>query len=156
MEVARADFIAQTEEVTALLRQRLGYYELMARGGVSLFASVERPTRQQWQDYVDGLGLANRFPAMVGLGFAAYVSPGQLSDLQQSMRGSGQGLFEVRPHGPREHYGTILYLEPKNSENLDAIGYDMYSEPVRHAAMEAALDAGLALAADVVRRPGAR
>ena len=142
MASVRADFIAQTEEITTLLRQRLSYFELMARGGVSLFASVERPTRQQWQDYVDGLGLANRFPAMVGLGYAAYVSPGQLSDLQRAMREGGQGLFEVRPHGPREHYGTILYLEPKTSENLDAIGYDMYSEPVRHAAMEAALDSG--------------
>jgi PAS domain S-box-containing protein len=142
MDAAQADFTAQTEQVTALLRQRLGYYELMARGGVSLFASVEQPTRQQWQDYVDGLGLASRFPAMVGLGYAAYVSPGQLADLQRSMRGSGLGLFEVRPHGVREHYGTILFLEPKNSENLDAIGYDMYAEPVRHAAMEAALDTG--------------
>ena len=142
MESAKADFVEQTEQITSLLSQRLGYYELMARGGVSLFASVERPTRQQWQDYVDGLGLASRFPAMVGLGFAAYVSPGQLSDLQRSMREGGQGLFEVRPHGPREHYGTILFLEPKTSENLDAIGYDMYSEPVRHAAMEAALDSG--------------
>jgi len=142
MDAAQADFMAQTDEVTSLLRQRLGYYELMARGGVSLFASVDRPNGQQWQDYVDGLGLANRFPAMVGLGFAAYVSSGQLVDLQRSMRDAGQGLFEVRPHGPREHYGTILFLEPKNSENVDAIGYDMYSEPVRHAAMEAALDSG--------------
>ena len=142
MNAARNDFLAQTEQVTTLLGQRLGYYELMARGGVSLFASVDRPTGQQWQDYVDGLGLANRFPAMVGLGFAAYVSSGQLVDLQRSMRDSGQGLFEVRPRGPREHYGAILYLEPKNSENLDAIGYDMYSEPVRHDAMETALDTG--------------
>ena len=142
MDAARADFIAQADETTPLVRQRLGSFELMARGGVSLFASVERPTRQQWQDYVDGLGLANRFPAIVGLGFAAYVSPGQLSDLQRAMRDEGQGLFEVRPHGPREYYGTILFLEPKTSENLDAIGYDMYSEPVRHEAMEGARDSG--------------
>jgi PAS domain S-box-containing protein len=140
----QADFVASTEETTALLYQRLGYFELVARGGAALFASVVRPSRRQWQDYVDGLNIEQRFPALVGLGFAVYVSPGQLSDLQRLMRDSGQGLFEVRPHGPREHYGAILYLEPGSQENLDAIGYDMFSEPVRHAAMEAAMDTGQA------------
>ena len=139
MRAAEAEFHADTDEITALLKQRLGSYELIARGGVSLFASVARPSRQQWQDYVDGLDIGERFPALVGLGFAIYVSPGQLSDLQRLMRDGGEGLFSVHPHGPREHYGAILYLEPRTAANLAAIGYDMYSEPVRNWAMEAAL-----------------
>ena len=150
MATAQDDFVAHTEEVGALLRQRLSYYELVARGGVSLFASVQRPTRQQWQDYVDGLDLQNRFPALVGLGYAAYLSSGQLTELQQSMRDGGQGLFEISPRGPRDHYGAILFLEPKTQENLDAIGFDMYSEPVRQAAMEAAMDSGQAQLSGVV------
>ena len=142
MAAARAEFISHTEESTALLYQRLGYYELVARGGVSLFASVARPTRRQWQDYVDGLNVGERFPALVGLGFAVYLSPGQLSDMQRLMREGGEGLFEVRPHGPREHYGAILLLEPRTPENIEAVGYDMYSDPVRHAAMDASLQSG--------------
>jgi PAS domain S-box-containing protein len=142
MAAARAEFISHTEESTALLYQRLGYYELVTRGGVSLFASVARPTRRQWQDYVDGLNVGERFPALVGLGFAVYLSPGQLSDMQRLMREGGEGLFEVRPHGPREHYGAILLLEPRTPENIEALGYDMYSDPVRHAAMDASLQSG--------------
>ena len=142
MAAARAEFISHTEESTALLYQRLGYYELVARGGVSLFASVARPTRRQWQDYVDGLNVGERFPALVGLGFAVYLSPGQLSDMQRLMREGGEGLFEIRPHGPREHYGAILLLEPRTPENIEALGYDMYSDPVRHAAMDASLQSG--------------
>ena len=142
IRAAEAEFRADSDEITALLRQRLGSYELITRGGVSLFASVARPSRQQWQDYVDGLDIGKRFPALVGLGFAIHVSPGQLSDLQRLMHDSGEGLFSVHPHGPREHYGAILYLEPRTAANIAAIGYDMYSEPVRHAAMEAALVSG--------------
>ncbi len=142
MRAAEAEFHADTDEITALLKQRLGSYELIARGGVSLFASVARPSRQQWQDYVDGLDIGERFPSLVGLGFAIYVSPGQLSDLQRLMHDGGEGLFSVHPHGPREHYGAILYMEPRTAANLSAIGYDMYSEPVRHWAMEAALVTG--------------
>ena len=150
MAAAKADFVARTEETTALLYQRLGYYELVTRGGVSLFASVARPTRRQWQDYVDGLNVGQRFPALVGLGFAVYLSPGQLGDMQRLMREGGEGLFEVRPRGPREHYGAILFLDPRTPENLDALGYDMYSDPVRHAAMDASLESGQSRMSGVV------
>lgn len=142
MRGAEAEFIARTEEATALLRQRLANYELVARGGVSLFASVARPSRRQWQNYVDGLSLGSRFPSLVGLGYALYATPGELSQLQRMLRDSGEGLFVVHPHGAREHYGAILYVDPKTRENMVAVGYDMYSEPVRHAAMEAARDSG--------------
>ena len=144
LNAARAAFVARTDELTALLRQRLGSYELVTRGGVSLFASVARPSRKQWQDYVDGLNVRERFPAMIGLGFAIYASPGQLSELQSTLRDAGEGLFEVRPHGARANYGAIFYLEPGTAENLAAIGDDMYAEPVRHAAMEEALETGKA------------
>jgi PAS domain S-box-containing protein len=142
LQSAAAEFSARTDEASALLAQRLGNYELVARGGVSLFASVARPSRRQWQDYVDGLNLRTRYPELVGLGFANYATPLQLSDLQRLMRDSGEGLFSVWPHGVRERYGAILYMDPRTRENLATIGYDMFSEPVRHAAMEAARDGG--------------
>ncbi len=142
LAVAEANFVVDCKESVGLLVQQLGAYELVARGGVSLFATVERPSRRQWQDYVDGLDIGHRFPAIAGLGFAVYASPGQLAELQRQIHDNGEGLYGVRPEGLREHYGPILYLEPKTQVNLDAIGYDMYTEPVRHAAMEAALDSG--------------
>lgn len=151
MAAAEADFIANTQQSTALINQQLGRYELVTRGGMSLFASVRRPSRQQWQDYVDGLTIAQHFPAIAGLGFAVYASPGQLSDLQRQLRDNGEGLFGVRPYGPREHYGPILYLEPKTQANLDAIGYDMYAEPVRRTAMDAALESGGARLSGIVQ-----
>ena len=60
MAAAQADFVASTDETTSLLYQRLGYYELVTRGGVALFGTVARPTRQQWKDYVDGLNIGQR------------------------------------------------------------------------------------------------
>ena len=142
MEAARMEFQARADEATALLAQRLGEYELVARGGVSLFASVARPSARQWQDYVDGLTLGQRYPEMVGLGFATYGTPLQVAALQELMRDSGQGLFSVWPRGVRERFGAVLYLEPRTPANVGAIGYDMFSEPVRHEAMEAARDSG--------------
>lgn len=144
VETFKTDFIGHSDEMAALMVRRLDSYELVTRGGVSLVASVARPSRQQWQNYVDGLNLRSRFPAMVGLGFAIYATPGQLSAMQRMLRDSGEGMFTVTPHGVRERYGAVLYLGPRSAENISALGYDMYAQPTRHAAMQAARDTGRA------------
>ncbi|HJW47200.1 MAG TPA: CHASE domain-containing protein [Lysobacter sp.] len=142
LRAAQMKFEARTGEVIERLQRRLVYYELVARGGTSLFASVARPTPRQWADYVDGMNLRSRFPAVIGLGFAGYVSSSRLDDLQIEWRDSGYGQLQVRPHGLRAHYGPILYLEPRTVENVAAVGFDMLSDPTRRLAMQAAMDTG--------------
>ena len=142
LRAAEQEFVAATDEMTELVRQRLSQYELVTRGGVSLFASVARPTPRQWQSYVEGIGIPDRFPAVVGLGFAGYVPNARLGGLQLEWRESGYGLLNIRPRGVRPAYGPVLYMEPRRPENVAAIGFDMYAEPARHAAMDAALESG--------------
>lgn len=139
---AQARFIGQGEEAVSLLRERMGNQEIVLRGAASLFASVQRPTPYQWQAYADGMRLQRQFPAMVGLGYAAYVEQARLPTLQLEWKALGYGQLDVVPHGPRPDYGPIMMLEPRTPQNVAAIGYDMYSQPVRRAAMEAAMQTG--------------
>ena len=142
LAAAKVEFVGRTQEIAEQLKQRVVSYELVAGGGAALFASVNRPTPQQWYGYADGMELARRFPGMVGLGFAGYVSQGRLDELQVEWNQAGWGRLHVRPEGLRQFYGPILYLEPRTPENLAAIGFDMFSEPTRHAAMQQALENG--------------
>ena len=139
---AQEEFIADATEASEAFQQRLANYRLISRGAVSLFASVQKPSAEQWHDYVSGLNVGQQFPSLLGLGFAAYLSRSELQDLQLSERDSGRGFFIIRPSGVRERYGPVTYLEPRTPENIAAIGYDMYAEPVRQAAMIAARDSG--------------
>lgn len=144
LRAAETEFIARTAEITELLRQGMTRYELVARGGVSMFVSVTRPrpTPLQWQAYVDGMDIQRRFPGMVGLGFGGFVSAMRLPELQVEWREAGHGMLEIWPRGQRRDYGPILFLEPKTPANVGAIGFDMYSEPVRRAAMTTAMETG--------------
>lgn len=149
--LAKADFIAEAEDVAGLLQQRLLAYELTVLGGVPLFASVEWPSQAQWQAYVAGLRIGERSLGVLGLGYAAYLAPAELTALQLRQRAAGDGLFEVRPRGVRERYGPIVYLGPSGGAAPIAVGYDMYADPVRRAAMESAItDGGVRLSAPVV------
>src|SRR5690606_14098727 len=96
LRVAEAAFVTRTEEVAELIRQQLVNYELVGGGGTSLFASVERPTPQQWYGYVEGMELSRRFPGMVGLGFAGYLRGSRVGDLQEEWSNAGWGTLNVR------------------------------------------------------------
>ncbi|MBJ6984616.1 CHASE domain-containing protein [Luteimonas sp. MC1750] len=136
--LAEARLAVEAEQVVAGLRQQLLTYELITRGGVSLLAAVDRPSPRQWRNYAEGLDLPRRFPAMLGLCYAAAMSPAQLQDFQLEQRQATRLLFRVDPPGARAEYGPIVLLEPQVVATADAVGFDMLTEPVQAAAMSAA------------------
>ena len=142
LRAAQVEFRAESDEALDRLRERMLQHDLVLRGGVALFGTVAMPSERQWKSYVDAIGIGERFPALVGLGYAPHLAPGELADLQVRERIAGRGLFSIRPRGMRPLYGPILYLEPKSPENLEAMGFDMLSEAHRQEAMLAARDSG--------------
>ncbi|WP_166815942.1 CHASE domain-containing protein [Luteimonas yindakuii] len=140
-DLRKARMAEETTQVLDLMSQRLLAYELSTRGGASLFASVERPTAQQWRSYVDGLQIGRR-AGPNALGYGAYIPGDRLREFQLERRSDGEGLFELHPRGVREAYGPVVYVEPRRPEHDGIDGYDMLSEPVRRGAMEAARDSG--------------
>lgn len=140
-DLRKARMAEETTQVLDLMSQRLLAYELSTRGGASLFASVERPTAQQWRSYVDGLQIGRR-AGPNALGYGAYVPGERLGDFQIQRRADGGGLFELHPRGVRDAYGPVVYIEPRLPEHDGIDGFDMLSEPVRRMAMEAARDSG--------------
>ncbi|MBK5965186.1 hypothetical protein CCR95_14080 [Thiocystis minor] len=139
---AEQRFRFQTQDIEAAIVKRLLTYETALRGGVGLFNASEDVTRQEWHRYVSGLRLQQNFPGIQGLGFSRMLSPDELERHQTEVRAEGFPDYAIRPAGERETYSAILYLEPFDWRNQRAFGYDMFSEPVRRAAMERARDSG--------------
>lgn len=136
--LAETRLAGEAEQVVAGLRQQLLTYELITRGGVSLLAAIDRPGERQWRNYADGLELARRFPAMLGLCYVAAMSPAQLHDYQLERRDTSRELFRIDPPGARPQYGPIVLFEPRTLAGGGVIGFDMLTEPVHAAAMNAA------------------
>jgi len=78
-----------------------------------------------------------------GIGFSQVIPPQQLAAHIAGIRAEGFADYTVRPAGERAIYTSIIYLEPFRDRNLRAFGFDMFSEPVRRAAMEQARDSGV-------------
>ena len=142
-EALSLQFRLDAEAFQTSIEQTMRSYGQELRGGVGLFHASDAVTRDQWRRYVDSKKFTEFAPGMQGLSFnAAIRGPAQLSALEASVAASGIPDFQVNPPGERDFYAPVLFLEPLNDENRRAIGFDIYSEPRRRAAIDTALSSG--------------
>ncbi|AGX88631.1 PAS domain S-box protein [Candidatus Symbiobacter mobilis] len=125
----------------AILR-RMTEYEQVLRGGLGLFLSSDNIDRNKWRKYVNHLQIDAYWPGIQGIGYSVMVPADKQEALVRSIRKEGFPDFHIHPQGVRERYSSIIYLEPFDWRNKRAFGYDMFSEPTRHAAMCQARDSG--------------
>ncbi len=117
-------------------------YKQVLRGSAGLFAASVSVERIEFKQYVAALRLQDSFPGIQGVGFSLIVPAAEKERHIAAVRSEGFPNYSIHPQGQRDLYTSIVYLEPFSDRNLRAFGYDMYSEPVRHAAMQKALESG--------------
>ncbi|HYE03228.1 MAG TPA: CHASE domain-containing protein [Phycisphaerales bacterium] len=135
----RVRFTAAVERAEHRLTDRLERYVALLRGGAGLLSARPDVTAAEFAAYVNHLNLAELYPGIQGIGWAVRTEPGELEALEQRGRAEVTPDFAVRPTGARDVHFPILFLEPRDRRNLQALGYDMFSEEVRREAMTRAL-----------------
>ncbi len=83
---------------------------------------------------------------MQGVGIALFEAAGNVSEALAILRSSYGGDQQIWPQTDQPYRFPIVVLEPPDARNQAAIGYDMYSDPVRRDAMERAWRSGNATA----------
>jgi signal transduction histidine kinase len=137
-----ARFANAVESTRDRLEQRLDLYVALLRAGVGMFAVTPEVGPEQFRTFIDRIDVAQRYPGIQGIGFTRRFAPAELEALQAERRANGVPDFRVWPEQERAEYHSIVYLEPLDVRNTAALGYDMYTEPVRRSAMERARDTG--------------
>ena len=139
-EESRSQFGRRTETAEAAVRARMAAYEQVLRSAVALIASDTNVSRREWHDFIGHLGLDDRFPGIQAVGYAERVKPEGLAAHLRRVHADGPSDYEVRPAGERPDFFPIVFNEPSSARNTKVLGFDMYSEPVRRAAMDRARD----------------
>ncbi|MBF0437097.1 MAG: CHASE domain-containing protein [Magnetococcales bacterium] len=150
-EDLQGNFQYQAQEITARIQERMESYEQVLRGVRGLFQASYEVERREFKNFVASLQLEELAPGIQGVGFSLIVAPQDKEQHVATVRREGFPDYSIRPEGERDPYSAIVYLEPFSGRNLKAFGYDMFSEPVRRAAMELARDSGLASLSGKVR-----
>lgn len=145
------EFEFRVGEIVTNINERLNKYEQILEGASGLFAASSSVERSEFAEYVRALRIDEKYPGIQGVGFAKLIKPEDRTRHVAEIRAQGFSQYDISPPGIRDTYTSIVFLEPFNWRNQRAFGYDMFSEPVRRAAMEKARDEGRAIMSGKVR-----
>ena len=141
-EKVRAEFDLQAKFQVNQIVRRMNTYEQVLRGVKGRLDGSLDIGYEDFRNYVESLELGENYPGIQGIGISGIVPAAQLDAHVARIRADGLPEYRVWPQGPRELYTSIIRIEPLNVMNQRALGFDMYSEPTRRAAMASARDSG--------------
>ena len=138
----RMSFASIAEDAVQRLGDRIDNHMLLIKSTEAFFEAIgEVPSAEQFKMFVEHLQKTEQFNGVQGIGFARYVRTGALSDAAISAElERNYGIARTPwPETGEEERTPIVLIEPPTDRNRRALGFDMYSEPTRRAAMLAAL-----------------
>ncbi len=135
-------------DIAAALRQLDTEHEIYLRASAALLATQAKITEQVCQQLQNALNFRRYRQGSLGVGWAPRVPAGQLQRTEAALQAQTSTAFHIRsmPGNLRRDAYPVVFIDPLDHDNATALGFDMYSEPVRRAAMDqaAATDAPVA------------
>lgn len=143
---------ALMDDVADAIETKLQQAIETVNGVAGLFNASPAVSREDFRRYVDTIRRDDQtLNGIQGIGFSRFLTPADRPAQEAAVRAEGFDGFRIRPAGDRRFLSTILFLEPFNLRNQRAFGFDMFSEPVRHAAMQKAALSGMAVMSGKVK-----
>lgn len=129
--------------VSANLRQMVIQHLALLRSTRSyLEAEDGKVTPTEFAAYIADLRLPENYPGIQGIGFAPLVDAADRRLAESTIAEAHGRAVAIRPENGEQRLAPVALLHPLDARNGAAIGYDMYSEPVRRDAMIRALRDG--------------
>lgn len=138
----RTDFDSRVRELISHINHRMRAYSEVLYGVQGLYASSQEVTRTEFHAYLAAQDIARHLPGVLGIGYVPLLPGASGMQHEKLVRAQGLPAYQIHPAGARPWHAPITYLEPDNPANRSALGYDLWHEPVRRAALEEARDSG--------------
>lgn len=116
--VAQRDFDHRARNAAGALEARLNSFRRALLGATGFIEANPNASLAEWNQYGEILDLSNNYPGLIGFAWAPVLREGD------------------QLHAP------VQLVAPVDDFNRQAIGFDMYAEPTRRRAMDAAADSG--------------
>ena len=107
------------------------------RAGAALFSTVDAVPPSLFRRFVAELRLDADYRGAEGIGWAEHLRAAEVLPFEQRIEAIRPAMRSVRPYPPTDpdNIVPVTYLLPDTERNRRALGYDMWSDPVRRAAM---------------------
>lgn len=134
---ANVELSGRTTSIAAALERRANSSNAYLRAGAALLASLDDVEPEEFRRFVSELRLDAGYRGAEGIGWAMIVRPGEIAAFEKTLNAGSPIPAQLfpRPSGQQPYSVPITFLQPDTERNRLALGFDMFSEPVRRAAM---------------------
>lgn len=108
----------------------------------SLLSVSDRVSQREFGRFVGDLSTNHLSRGALGMGWARWIEGRDLASFEAELpvlAGEPGVTIHPLPASPENNLAIIELLEPHSPENVHALGFDMYSEPIRRAAIDKAM-----------------
>ncbi|NLV41381.1 MAG: response regulator [Candidatus Hydrogenedentes bacterium] len=145
-EIQRGREEARFREYSDLLVQettiRVRETVYLAKSFAGLMMGLEDATDARlWSAYYAYRGVRENYPWITVISYCPHVPADEVDAYVGRVRDGGLPGYAVYPDGARDYHAPVKFIEPLEA-NAAALGYDVASDPVRKACMEAARETG--------------
>jgi len=139
-ERERAEIEQYAQSIASALDRRANTFSSYLRAGAALFASSAEISPLTFRRFVDELRLAKDNRGAQGIGWAEVIDAGGTAEFVERQRERRPGFPAVYPpvFTTQERVAAVTYFAPDTTRNRRLLGFDMYSDDERAAAMEEA------------------
>ena len=132
-----AQMTARATAVASALEQRANASSAYLRAGAALLSTMDEVPAADFRRFVAELRLDEESRGADGIGWARIVRPGQEEEFAIQATASVREPVAMYPalDGNRPYGVPVTFLNPDTERARRALGFDMFSEPVRRAAM---------------------
>ena len=133
----RAQMGEYAQQVSAALDRSSSGFSSYLRAGAALFSSLDQVSPQTFDDFVRALKLNTGYSGAEGVGWIPVVEARDLPAFLAQTRARQPGFPDITP-APGQgagRIGPVTMFAPATARAQRKLGYDMYSDPARAAAM---------------------
>ena len=129
------------EAISSALDRRGNTTSSYLRAGAALFSTMEGVPAPLFRRFVAELRLDADYRGAEGIGWAEHLTASEVVPFEGRLRSEQTGFRGITPYPPQDpdNVVPVTFLQPDTQRNRRALGFDMWSEPVRRIAMQEAL-----------------
>ncbi|GAA2857108.1 CHASE domain-containing protein [Aminobacter niigataensis] len=142
VEAARIKFQSVADDALNRIEGRVEFDLALLHATQAMFAAQKgKLSRDEFRDYFESLDAERNFPSLRGIGFVRFINSADSDAITRELK-DGYGIDRVPfPQTELQWRTPIVLFEPMSKASLDAMGFDMATDPLRRSAIESAMAA---------------
>lgn len=123
--------------IASALERRSNASSAYLRAGAALLATFDDVPAAGFRRFVSELQLDDDYRGAQGIGWAMVVLPDEIDAFDQMMAQEGPGTVRLypRPSGAQPYSVPVTFMQPDTERNRMGLGFDLFSESTRRAAL---------------------